>query len=251
MEKNRASISVIMPVYNGEPFLRETIESVQAQTLCPFEIIIVDDGSTDRTAEIAKGFGAPVRYFYQPNSGPSAARNRGIAQARGGLIALLDVDDRWSEKKLELQSVILAEEPSVEVVFGHTQVVVLKDNVYEEFAKPFFSFVNGCALHRRSAYEKVGLFDEEMRFGEDCDWFMRAREIGLSIKVHPEVVLNYRLHDLNMTRGKNALELNVVRALKMSLERRRMREQGTAAPLPRIDGYGGPLPDGSKAKTKG
>jgi glycosyltransferase involved in cell wall biosynthesis len=98
------TITAIIPVHNGERHLAEAIQSVLAQTLPPGEIIVVDDGSTDASAAIAQSFGAPVRVLAQPNLGPAAARNLGLAHATGDLLAFLDADDLWTPNKLARQA---------------------------------------------------------------------------------------------------------------------------------------------------
>ena len=96
-------LSVIMPVYNGAEFLAEAVASIVAQAYQPLEIIVVDDGSTDETATIVQSLGGEIRYLYQFNQGPAAARNAGLALAQGDLIAFLDVDDLWPADKLAQQ----------------------------------------------------------------------------------------------------------------------------------------------------
>lgn len=96
-------VSVVIPCYNGAAYLRETLESVVHQTAHPLEVVLVDDGSTDGSAEIAEAFGPPVRVIRQENQGESVARNRGIEEARGEWVAFLDADDIWKPEKLERQ----------------------------------------------------------------------------------------------------------------------------------------------------
>ena len=115
--KSRLEVSVVIPCYNAEAYLKETIESVLSQTYPPLEILVIDDGSTDSSAEIAKSFGESVQLVQQPNSGESVARNQGIELAKGDWIALLDADDKWHPAKLEKQ-IRLAEDP--ELVCIHT-----------------------------------------------------------------------------------------------------------------------------------
>ena len=104
MMQDKPLVSAIIPVYNCERYLAEAIESVLAQTYRPIGIIVVDDGSTDGSADVAKSFTDPqVRYFYQPNSGQGAARNQGTNLARGSFFTFLDADDLWTDNKLELQ----------------------------------------------------------------------------------------------------------------------------------------------------
>lgn len=229
-------VSVVIPVFNGERFLREAVESVLAQKYSPVEIIIVDDGSTDGTATVAKSLPGTVRYVHQINQGPAAARNRGIEQAQGSLIAFADADDLWPAAKLELQLPYLVKDAKIDIVLGRIQQVLLSETVNghtqsQEFGETAFSVNLGSAVIRKSAFERVGLFDETMRYSEDVDWFMRARETGAAIVTIDTVTLFYRQHEQNMTRGKSTAELNVLKALKKSLDRRRER-CGTASALP-------------------
>ena len=222
-------VSVVIPVFNGEIFLREAVQSVLAQKYSPLEIIIVDDGSTDGTATVARCLPETIRYLHQTNKGPAAARNCGIKHARGSLIAFTDADDLWPEAKLELQLPYLIRDPAIEIVMGRIQQVLLSGT--EEFGEPAFSVNLGSAVIRKSVFERVGFFDETMRYSEDVDWFMRARESGAAIKTIDAVTLFYRQHEQNMTRGKSTSELNVLKALKRSLDRRR-EQTGSASALP-------------------
>jgi glycosyltransferase involved in cell wall biosynthesis len=234
-------VSVVIPVFNGERFLREAVQSVGEavrvldQKHSPVEIIIVDDGSTDGTASVVRSFSETVRYLYQANQGPAAARNRGIEHAQGSLIAFADADDLWPADKLAVQLPFLTRNPKVDIVLGRIQQVRLPAAVdgstLTEFAEPAFSVNLGSAIIRKSVFERVGLFEETMRYSEDVDWFMRAREAGAEIVTIDAVTLLYRQHEQNMTRGKSTAELNVVKALKRSLDRRRERT-GVAAALP-------------------
>ncbi|MGH9908612.1 MAG: glycosyltransferase family 2 protein [Pyrinomonadaceae bacterium] len=233
-------VSVVIPVVNGEKFLRDAVESVLAQKYSPLEVIIVDDGSTDGTATIARSFPETVRYLHQTNNGPAAARNRGIKQAQGSLIAFADADDLWPAAKLELQLPDLISDPTIEIVMGRIQQVRLSGTKNggragaphgEEFGEPAFSVNLGSAVIRKTLFERVGLFDETMRYSEDVDWFMRAREGGATIMTIDAVTLFYRQHEQNMTRGKSTSELNVLKTLKRSLDRRRERT-GFASALP-------------------
>lgn len=229
-------VSVIIPAYNCERFLHEAVQSVLDQKYSPIEIIIVDDGSTDGTGTVARSFPESVRYLHQANQGPAAARNRGIEHAQGSLIAFADADDLWPATKLELQLSYLVRDPKIDIVLGRIQQVQLSEadngeTRAEEFAEPAFSVNLGSAIIRKSVFERVGLFDETLRYSEDVDWFMRAREAGAAIVTIDAVTLFYRQHEQNMTRGKSTSELNVLKALKRSLDRRR-EGSGVAAALP-------------------
>ena len=93
-------ISCIVPVYNGERYLAETLQSILGQRVGPLEVIVVDDGSTDGTAGVARRFGSAIRVLHQTNAGPAAARNLGLSEARGDFVAFLDADDLWKPDKL-------------------------------------------------------------------------------------------------------------------------------------------------------
>jgi len=227
-------VSIIIPVFNGERFLREAVESVLAQKYSPVEIIIVDDGSTDGTATVARSFPETVRYLHQTNHGPAAARNRGIEQAQGNLIAFADADDLWPSHKLELQLPYLIRDAKIDIVLGRIQQVLLSETQSQEVGEAGFSVNLGSAVIRKSVFERVGLFDETMRYSEDVDWFLRAREGGAAIMTIDAVTLFYRQHQENMTRGKSTAELNVLKALKKSLDRRR-EQTGFAAALPNFE----------------
>ncbi|HKV36457.1 MAG TPA: glycosyltransferase family A protein, partial [Pyrinomonadaceae bacterium] len=114
-------VSVIIPVFNGERFLREAVQSVLDQGDSSVEIIVVDDGSTDGTETVARSL--PVRYLHQTNQGPAAARNRGIEHAQGSLLAFADADDLWPVNKLELQLPCLLRDPKIDIVLGRIQQV--------------------------------------------------------------------------------------------------------------------------------
>lgn len=228
-------VSVIIPVYNGERFLAEAVHNVQSQNYDPLEIIIVDDGSTDRTAVIASQFYNKVRYRYQPNRGPSSARNRGIMMAAGNVIAFLDVDDLWSSDKLELQINYLASHPAVEIVQGLIQEMELDHEcnenalIFKESSKPYY-FVNlGSAIFRKSVFDKVGLFDESLRRNEDTDWFFRAWENNISKVVLHEVTLFYRKHNNNLTLQEQLVHFGLVRLFKKHLDRLQERGDDLAA----------------------
>lgn len=216
-------ISVIIPVYNGARFLEEAIQSVLAQEVGELEIIVVDDGSTDDLASVLQRLPVAVRFFRQENAGAAAARNRGIKDASGELIAFLDVDDLWPAHNLmELRDQLLAD-PLLDVVHGRAQLTQYRaGEVGEYLGNPGESFSGyiGAGLYRRRAFEKVGLFDQDLRYGEDSDWFNRAAELDLRIRRIGVVTLFVRRHDANMTRGKNVVELNLLGVVRKQLQRR-------------------------------
>jgi glycosyltransferase involved in cell wall biosynthesis len=226
MKQEEFFVSVIVPVYNGEAFLEGVVDNICQQAWQPLEIIIVDDGSTDATADIAGQLKANVRYVRQPNQGPAAARNRGIEMAGGNVIGFLDADDLWAGEKIAAQVEYLAENPAVDIVLGKTQFMRESEGAdgkktFDAYLKPGVFLNLGSGLFRKAVFDRVGVFDPNLIYSEDADWFLRARELGVSIAVMDQVVLFYRLHEKNMTRGKTPEEIGFLRVLKSSLDRRR------------------------------
>ena len=114
-------VSCIIPVFNGERYLREALDSILAQTHRPFDIIVVDDGSTDGTPAVVAGYGVQVRYVRQPNTGPAAARNLGVRSGGGEFIAFLDADDLWHPEKLARQMTRFREQPDLDLCITHVE----------------------------------------------------------------------------------------------------------------------------------
>jgi glycosyltransferase involved in cell wall biosynthesis len=227
-------VSVIIPVYNGACFLSAAIDSIHRQDYRPIEIIVVDDGSTDDTRAVATRSAKEVRYVRQDNAGPPAARNTGLRVARGTCIGFLDADDLWTDCKLAIQVPRLMEGFNLEIVLGYTTIVPLADsadgNRTALAPRPLLSL--GAALVRRSSFERTGLFDERLRYCDDVDWFLRAKEAGLSLRIHDDPVLVYRRHDRNLTNQRDLDRRSFAAALKRSLDRRRAAGGGSAGPLP-------------------
>lgn len=221
-------ISVIVPVYNGAAFLGEALESVFAQGLAPLELVVVDDGSTDASATIAGSYEG-VRVIRQPNAGAAAARNTGLANTTAPLIAFLDADDVWPEGRLQRLLDALQANDSLGAVMGPLEMVVAENGGFRSVMSPQFGFQFGTALIRRSVFEAVGRIDASMRYSEDVDWFMRAREAGVRIGQIQEVVSLYRQHEASLTAAPDDLLLTL--AIKRSLDRRRASGQTDLPPL--------------------
>ena len=221
-------VSVITPVYNAASFLPRAIASIRKQSYDPLEIIVVDDGSTDGSSEIARNLPGISQYVYQKNAGPSAARNRGLELARGEFIAFLDADDEWPLGKLDLQLRRLGAEPQLEVVLRRIQYISLPggeevDIAFETEDRTLTHVHLGSGVYRRSVFDRVGRFDESLRYSEDVDWFMRAREEDISMVILENVTLLYQLHAGNMTRQMTSDRSNLATVMRLSLERRRRR----------------------------
>jgi glycosyltransferase involved in cell wall biosynthesis len=229
-------ISVMIGVYNGAPYLAEAIGSVQAQTYRPYELIVVDDGSDDGSAEVARGFDE-VQYIYQPRGGNGAARNRAVEAASGDFFAFLDADDRFTREKLEHQMAALQAEPELDMVFGHVQEFVSPELREEErrgirppAPEPLPWTAPNLMLIRRASFGRVGGFSSSLRVGVTVDWFARASEAGLRSLVLPEVVLERRLHTQNNGLRERDARSQYLHVLKAAMDRRRAmggtQEQG-------------------------
>ena len=222
----KPELSVILPVFNAGHLLPQAVHSVRSQGFEALEIVIVNDGSTDDTEQVIDRLGPNIRSFHQENRGPAAARNTAIRESRGDIIAMIDADDLWPDGKLALQLDRLHRDSELQVVGGRTELVSydgtsLGPERFEGDDRRYSTVNLGAALFRRTAFDRVGLFDESLHFSEDQDWFLRAREQGLPMLFLKQVTLIYRRHQGNMTLGKNGHQLMLPEVLRKSLQRRR------------------------------
>lgn len=238
-------VTAIIPVYNGERFTERTLQHVVSQNYPALEIIVVDDGSTDATGDIVNRMDMDVRYFRQDNQGPASARNRGLKDASGEYIFFLDVDDYWPENNIRLLVEQIHADDHLDVVRGYAQLVFedpkTGDVTFGGNPKESFADYIGAAVYRKTVFANVGLFDPTLLFGEDSDWFVRARECQIPMKRIEDTTLYVRRHGGNMTRGKDLVELNVLHVFKKALDRRRMmrkQEPGRSHGDSRQDGNG-------------
>ncbi|MEO1591138.1 MAG: glycosyltransferase family A protein [Cyanobacteria bacterium J06632_22] len=230
-------VSVIIPIYNGARFVADAIATIDAQNYAPIEIVTVDDGSTDHTRDAIAVYGERVQYHYQANQGPAAARNQGLALAKGDYIAFLDVDDQWPADKLRRQLAAFQAQPHLEIVNGYVQLLKLEagDNDSPEFQaqhNPMVSFNLGSALFRRTVFDRTGPFDASQIHSEDVDWFMKARELQVPMVVLEAVTLLYRKHETNLTHDRQENLKGFMQALHKSIHRR--RAQGKTASLSQL-----------------
>lgn len=196
-------VSVIIPVFNGMPHVREAINSALRQGHDDLEVLVIDDGSEDGTARVVEGYAAPVRLLAtkQPRSGPAAARNVGLTEATGDVIAFLDADDLWFDNKLREQLSYLEEHPEAGLICSNSlywypgpdgaypapsQLPIQPRHerrngstelagwlYYELLLKPSTVWTT-TVLMKREVFEQVGLFDESLRLGQDYDYWLRA-----------------------------------------------------------------------------
>lgn len=214
-------VSVIMAAYNSAEHIGEALESALAQDWQPFEVVVVDDGSTDGTAEIVHSF--DVRYVRQENAGPAAARNRAIRESRGALVANFDSDDILPPSRLRVQAEYLLEHPDVGCVFGRQEWLnapswLTRDPVYGDLdGIPLSS-----AMFRREVLDVLGGYDSRFEPSEDMDLVIRMREQGIGYVVLPDLVLYRRYHESSLTGGQPPTT-PLLRSLRAKLERDQQR----------------------------
>lgn len=214
--QSQTIVSAIITGYNYANFLPDAIESVLGQTRIPDEIIVVDDGSTDHTAEVvARYVDRGVRYVYRENGGAGAARNTGIRESKGDWIAFLDGDDRWLPDKLAVQLAHAERNPTVGLVTGsERQVFASGGEPYDVRRKPvgaadFYPRIlientignPSLTLVRRECFERVGLFDETMPLGQDWEMWIRIAR-AFPVGVVDAVLILFTRHDTSLTAGK-------------------------------------------------
>jgi glycosyltransferase involved in cell wall biosynthesis len=228
MSKIDQLVSVVIAVYNGEKYLAEAIESALAQTYRPIELIVVDDGSTDRSADIACSY-EEVRYIYQPNQGLAKARNRGLAAFQGAFISFLDADDIWMPEKLSVQAEHLTTHPHVGLVVCRIQ----------NFLDPELTLPPGVTSHplereqinfpamlvRGELFDQVGGFDPSYKLMSDFDWVVRAKDVGITMVILPEVLMHKRIHEANMSHQSKARQETLIRLVKASIGRQSEKGQ--------------------------
>jgi len=238
-----ATVSVIMPAYNVAPYIRAAIDSVIAQTVGDWELLIADDGSTDDTAAIVLAYAATdarVRLLQQPNAGIAAARNRAVRESTGEFLAILDSDDLWEPGYLAAQLAIFAKHPDVDIVTGNgwflggrrhglparpwpdprpqpTLATILAD---EESI-----FI--MSIMRRRVYDTLGGFDEALRSNEDYEFWLRAAVTGFRFIRNDEPLGHYRRRDDSVS----ASDVRMLTGILLVYERMRPLLAGHATEL--------------------
>jgi GT2 family glycosyltransferase len=215
-------ISVIIPAYNAGAYIARAIDSVLAQTYQDFEIIVIDDGSTDNTRERVAAYSNRVTYLYQPNSERSAARNRGLRAASGDFFAFLDADDQWLPERLAKELALFDRYPGLGLVYAYAKVMDDHGGPYGTIGTAFpteqaanFRAFEGLLLGkylpiptvliRQQCLDTAGLFDEGVSISEDWDLWLRVA-VDWPMGFVPEPLAIYHVHGTflpkSMTRGK-------------------------------------------------
>lgn len=223
--KTNNLVSVIIPVFNGERFLKQAIESVLIQSYPNVEIIVLDDGSTDLTKEIATSF-SKVVYSYQENQGVAAARNKALELANGYYIAYLDSDDFMPHNKLAFQIDYLMNNPTIGFCIGMINNFV--EPGYEISDSDLDYFMNHEKLGLptmvtyKHLYDEVGLYNINYKTGSDFEWVARANDKGVKFSILNDVLLNRRIHSTNLTLGaRKSKKVMLYDILRESMIRKR------------------------------
>jgi glycosyltransferase involved in cell wall biosynthesis len=218
----------VIPIFNGERFLAEAIESVLAQKRFEIEIIVVDDGSTDGTKDAAGRFGKRVTYVHQQNAGPSSARNHGIRRACGEFVAFLDSDDLWHPDKTAIQLARFEARAELVLCTAHMQnfwsaeveheVSTLLDGRLTEIQPNLGS----SFMARRSLFQTIGLLDTALKHRDIQELILRAVDGGLATESLADVLVKRRIHDANLSRHRSdAGDLELLAIARTRMMRRR------------------------------
>jgi glycosyltransferase involved in cell wall biosynthesis len=221
-------ISIIMPAWNASRYIGEALQSILSQSRSDFEIIVVDDRSTDDTRQIveeAASRDSRIRVLDGAHSGVAQARNLALTAAAGAFISFLDADDLWPAGRLGRHMRLLEENPDASGIAG--EILVFEKLGGDQRPLPgsahttLLSIYLGAATFRRAAFARLGNFDESMLFAEDVDFFFRFHEAGLRFAIDRDLALLHRRHDTNMTHDRASGRKYMLAALGKSMVRRR------------------------------
>ena len=224
-------ISVVIPTFNRISLVARAIDSVLKQSLNPYEIIVVDDGSDDGTSEMIQNKYKSIKLIQQQNNGVSAARNNGIKHAKGDWIGLLDSDDEWTEKKLENQVDRLIKTPEYD--FCHTNEIWIRNGVrvnqrkkHEKYGGYIFDkcldicrISPSSVLFRKNILDHVGWFDDQLPVCEDYDLWLRITAEYRILFIDDPLIIKYGGHDDQLSHGVEGIEFFRIKSLENLLER--------------------------------
>lgn len=203
-------ISVIVVTYNRAHYIQEALDSIRRQTFKDYEIIVVDDGSTDNTKEVLESY-KDIRYICQEHAGISRARNTAVRAAKGKWIATLDTDDLWKEEKLQKQVDYLQAHPDCRIVFtADDNFTDIPEDKLDERQRDLLQIVEKwylpSALIDISLFDEIGLYDETLTWGEDTDWMFRLKfaRVDMDHRID-EVLYLRRVHTTNISNSRKKL----------------------------------------------
>lgn len=220
-------VSVAIPVRNGERFIRQALDSVLAQSYRPVEVIVVDDGSMDTTAEIVKQYGTAVQYLYQDHQGLPAGRNRGIAASKGDFLAFLAHDDLFTPDKLEIQVGYLIAHPDIQYTVSHIKFFLEAGCAIPAGFRPellegdHIGRIPEAMVARKSLFTTIGPFHTHLKIADDVDWFARCKDQNVPMAVLPQVLLHKRVHGTNLSSNAMANNRELLTLLRDSIRRQK------------------------------
>lgn len=226
LASSQPAVSVVLPVYNGEAHLEETVRSVLNQSYPGIQFIVVDDGSSDRSAEILADY-PQIDVLRQTNSGVPVARNAGAERSTGEFLCFIDQDDLWHVDKVQKQLDAFATDP--ELAYCTTgQIWYLSPGVErphwclpEWLDKPVAGFSPSTLMIRRDAFQEAGRFDVTLPVGSDTDFFFRLKDARAKHVQLNEVLVRKRVHVNNQSLARTALRNDIMITLRRSIERQR------------------------------
>ncbi|MBU2567619.1 MAG: glycosyltransferase [Elusimicrobia bacterium] len=235
-------VSIVMPIYNGKKYIEKAVESILIQAFSDFELIIIDDGSTDGSGELLKDkFGDKIKYVYQKNKGAAAAVNKGISLSLGGYIAFCDQDDWWLPEKLKRQVDFLEGNKGMAMVYGDAlmadengkildetwmqlRAVRYYEGSYSDCVVRLFDRNFICAplsvLVRKNVFDAIGLFNEKFSSAYDYDYWFRLLEAGFKIGYIKEPLVVWRTHEGQKSRDIHRAKAMQIGILKSFLKRK-------------------------------
>jgi glycosyltransferase involved in cell wall biosynthesis len=218
------NISCVIPVHNAERYLSDAIDSALAQDWPLHEIVAVDDGSTDGSAAILRGYQDRIRIVTQTHSGVSAARNTGLRAASGDVLAFLDADDIWPVGRLSALAGALMADASADIVAGLVEILdqrTARSQAKEDLRTLHRLHLVGSMLIRRTVFDRVGLFNESLKVAEDTEFIMRARHRKIPFTCIDVTSLVYRLHPGDISQDIDRIHSSTLDAFRaLSLMRR-------------------------------
>ena len=219
-------VSIVIPAYNASKNIEETLTSLFNQDYPNIEVIVVDDGSQDNTAVIAKKF--DIIYIHQENQGKPTAMNVGFSAAKGEYIASIDSDDLWSPEKISKQMDAFNTNAELEIVFCHVKQFLcpkVEASEHKFFIPKNQEILSGhttiAMLIKKKAYNRIGSFNEEYRFGDFIQWYGRAKDLNIKETVLNDVLVFRRIHKGNLGSDQMAAKLSYMKVIKERLRRQK------------------------------
>jgi glycosyltransferase involved in cell wall biosynthesis len=231
----RIAVSVVVPLHNDEDYLDEAVRSILGQTRPPEQVIVVDDGSTDASPEVARKHLPHITLLSQANQGIAGARNSGIAAATGDVIAFLDADDLWPADSLERRLEVLEADPEVDAVYGLVEQFIspevdasTRERLHLPEGRTAARFA-GAVLARRRVFDRIGAFDRALKVGEMIDWSARLQDSGAKVAVVDVLVMRRRIHGANTMLQQRPGHGDYLAALRASVARKAAAKRSVGA----------------------